>query len=157
MMKSHLAQGNQVMLFLNRRGFAPVLLCHECGWMCECEACNKPFTYHQKQRVLRCHHCATQKVIPRQCGHCGSTNLITTGIGTEQLEQVLSEQFPTYQITRIDRDSTTRKGSLENHLTAIREGKSQILIWYANAGEGASFPKCNFGCNRKCRFSTVFE
>lgn len=140
MMKSHLAQGNQVMLFLNRRGFAPVLLCHECGWMCECEACNKPFTYHQKQRVLRCHHCATQKVIPRQCGHCGSTNLITTGIGTEQLEQVLSEQFPTYQITRIDRDSTTRKGSLENHLTAIREGKSQILIGTQMLAKGHHFP-----------------
>ncbi|MDD0823532.1 primosomal protein N' [Mannheimia sp. AT1] len=140
MMKSHLTQGNQVMLFLNRRGFAPVLLCHECGWICECEACNKPFTYHQKQRVLRCHHCATQKVIPRQCGHCGSTNLITTGIGTEQLEQVLSEQFPTYQITRIDRDSTTRKGSLENHLTAIREGKSQILIGTQMLAKGHHFP-----------------
>lgn len=140
MMKSHLAQGNQVMLFLNRRGFAPLLLCHECGWICECEACNKPFTYHQKQRVLRCHHCTTQKVIPRQCGHCGSTHLITTGIGTEQLEQVLNEQLPTYKITRIDRDSTTRKGSLENHLTAIREGKSQILIGTQMLAKGHHFP-----------------
>lgn len=140
MMKHHLEQGNQVMLFLNRRGFAPVLLCHECGWICECEACNKPFTYHQKQRVLRCHHCATQKVIPRQCGHCGSTNLITTGVGTEQLEQVLNEQFPTYQITRIDRDSTSRKGTLENHLATIREGKSQILIGTQMLAKGHHFP-----------------
>ncbi|QIM67034.1 primosomal protein N' [Mannheimia granulomatis] len=140
MMKMHLEQGNQVMLFLNRRGFAPVLLCHECGWICECEACNKPFTYHQKQRVLRCHHCAGQKVIPRQCGHCGSTNLITTGIGTEQLEQVLNEQFPTYQVTRIDRDSTARKGTLENHLKDIREGKSQILIGTQMLAKGHHFP-----------------
>ncbi|QLB41154.1 primosomal protein N' [Mannheimia pernigra] len=140
MMKRHLEQGNQVMLFLNRRGFAPVLLCHECGWICECLACDKPFTYHQKQRVLRCHHCATQKVIPRQCGHCGSTNLITTGVGTEQLEQVLNEQFPTYQVTRIDRDSTSRKGALENHLTAIREGKSQILIGTQMLAKGHHFP-----------------
>lgn len=140
MMKHHLEQGNQVMLFLNRRGFAPVLLCHECGWICECEACNKPFTYHQKQRVLRCHHCATQRVIPRQCGHCGSTNLITTGVGTEQLEQVLKEQFPTYQVTRIDRDSTSRKGSLENHLNDIREGKSQILIGTQMLAKGHHFP-----------------
>lgn len=140
MMKTHLEQGNQVMLFLNRRGFAPVLLCHECGWICECEACNKPFTYHQKQRVLRCHHCASQKVIPRQCGNCGSTNLVTTGIGTEQLEQVLNEKFPTYQVTRIDRDSTVRKGTLENHLKDIREGKSRILIGTQMLAKGHHFP-----------------
>lgn len=140
MMKRHLEQGNQVVLFLNRRGFAPVLLCHECGWMCECDACEKPYTYHQKQKILRCHHCASQRVIPRQCGHCGSTNLITTGVGTEQLEQVLSEQFPTYQISRIDRDSTARKGALENHLNDIREGKSQILIGTQMLAKGHHFP-----------------
>lgn len=140
MMKRHLEQGNQVMLFLNRRGFAPVLLCHECGWICECEACEKPYTYHQQQRILRCHHCSSQRVIPRQCGHCGSTNLITTGVGTEQLEQVLSTQFPMYQISRIDRDSTARKGRLENHLNDIREGKSQILIGTQMLAKGHHFP-----------------
>ena len=139
-MKSHLAKGNQVMLFLNRRGFAPVLLCHECGWICQCEACDKPYTYHQKQRVLRCHHCSSQRVIPRQCGHCGSTNLVTTGLGTEQLEQVLIEQFPDYKISRIDRDSTVRKGSLETHLNDIREGKSQILIGTQMLAKGHHFP-----------------
>ena len=140
MMQKHLSQGNQVMLFLNRRGFAPVLLCHECGWMCECEACEKPYTYHQKQRVLRCHHCAAQKVVPRQCGHCGSTNLVTTGVGTEQLEQVLAEKFPDYQISRIDRDSTARKGALEAELQAIRQGKSQILIGTQMLAKGHHFP-----------------
>ena len=140
MMQKHLSQGNQVMLFLNRRGFAPVLLCHECGWICECEACEKPYTYHQKQRILRCHHCAAQKVVPRQCGHCGSTNLVTTGVGTEQLEQVLAEKFPHYQISRIDRDSTARKGALEAELQAIRQGKSQILIGTQMLAKGHHFP-----------------
>ncbi|WP_082259017.1 primosomal protein N' [Glaesserella parasuis] len=140
MMQSHLEKGNQVMLFLNRRGFAPVLLCHECGWIADCPSCDKPFTYHQKQRVLRCHHCASQKAIPRQCGHCGSVNLITTGIGTEQLEQVLAQRFPQYSITRIDRDSTARKGSLEQHLAEIQAGKSQILIGTQMLAKGHHFP-----------------
>ncbi|MGX2974504.1 primosomal protein N' [Ursidibacter arcticus] len=140
MMKSHLEKGNQVMLFLNRRGFAPVLLCHECGWICQCEACEKPYTYHQKSRVLRCHHCASQHIIPRQCGHCGSTHLITTGIGTEQLEQTLSQHFPQFNITRIDGDSTARKGSLEQHLAEIQSGKSQILIGTQMLAKGHHFP-----------------
>ncbi|WP_301098994.1 primosomal protein N', partial [Otariodibacter sp.] len=140
MMKAHLEKGNQVMLFLNRRGFAPVLLCHECGWMCQCEACDKPYTYHQKNRVLRCHHCGSQHIIPRQCEHCGSTNLITTGTGTEQLEQVLAEQFPTYKISRIDSDSTAKKGALEQHLSEIQAGKSQILIGTQMLAKGHHFP-----------------
>lgn len=140
MMKRHLEKGNQVMLFLNRRGFAPVLLCHECGWICQCDDCEKPYTYHQHNRLLRCHHCAAQKVIPRQCGHCGSTNLITTGMGTEQLEQVLGECFPEYHISRIDRDSTARKGALEQHLSDIQAGKSRILIGTQMLAKGHHFP-----------------
>lgn len=140
MMKSHLEKGNQVLLFLNRRGFAPVLLCHECGWVCQCQACDKPYTYHQKSRVLRCHHCASQHIIPRQCGYCGSTHLITTGMGTEQLEQVLQTRFPSYHITRLDRDSTARKGTLEQHLSDIQAGKSQILIGTQMLAKGHHFP-----------------
>lgn len=140
MMQRHLEQGNQVMLFLNRRGFAPVLLCHECGWISQCPACDKPYTYHQKNRVLRCHHCSAQQVIPRQCGHCGSTNLVTSGMGTEQLEQVLQTRFPNYVVTRIDRDSTSRKGALEQHLNDIRDGKSQILIGTQMLAKGHHFP-----------------
>lgn len=140
MMKTHLEKGNQVILFLNRRGFAPVLLCHECGWICQCNACDKPYTYHQKNRILRCHHCASQHVIPRQCGHCGSTNLITTGMGTEQLENVIQQRFPSYVIARIDRDSTSRKGALEQHLSDIQAGKSQILIGTQMLAKGHHFP-----------------
>ena len=139
-MQEHLEKGNQVLLFLNRRGFAPVLLCHECGWIDECHHCEKPYTYHQHQRVLRCHHCGAQKTVPMQCGHCGSTHLVTTGLGTEQLEETLKACFPQYNIARIDRDSTARKGKLEGYLEDIQRGKSQILIGTQMLAKGHHFP-----------------
>lgn len=139
-MQEHLEKGNQVLLFLNRRGFAPVLLCHECGWIDECHHCEKPYTYHQHQRVLRCHHCGAQKTVPMQCGHCGSTHLVTTGLGTEQLEETLKARFPQYNIARIDRDSTARKGKLEGYLEDIQKGKSQILIGTQMLAKGHHFP-----------------
>ena len=139
-MQEHLEKGNQVLLFLNRRGFAPVLLCHECGWIDECHHCEKPYTYHQYQRVLRCHHCGAQKTVPMQCGHCGSTHLVTTGLGTEQLEETLKARFPQYNIARIDRDSTARKGKLEGYLEDIQQGKSQILIGTQMLAKGHHFP-----------------
>ena len=139
-MQEHLEKGNQVLLFLNRRGFAPVLLCHECGWIDECHHCEKPYTYHQHQRVLRCHHCGAQKTVPIQCGHCGSTHLVTTGLGTEQLEETLKARFPQYNIARIDRDSTARKGKLEGYLEDIQQGKSQILIGTQMLAKGHHFP-----------------
>ncbi|MDG6895537.1 primosomal protein N' [Volucribacter amazonae] len=139
-MQDHLQKGNQVLLFLNRRGFAPVLLCHECGWICQCRHCEKPYTYHQQQQVLRCHYCHAQRTIPHQCESCGSTHLITTGLGTEQLEQALQQRFPQYHITRIDRDSTARKGKLEAHLKDIQQGKSQILIGTQMLAKGHHFP-----------------
>ena len=139
-MQEHLEKGNQVLLFLNRRGFAPVLLCHECGWIDECHHCEKPYTYHQHQRVLRCHHCGAQKTVPMQCGHCGSTHLVTTGLGTEQLEETLKARFPQYNIARIDRDNTARKGKLEGYLEDIQQGKSQILIGTQMLAKGHHFP-----------------
>ena len=139
-MQAHLEKGNQVLLFLNRRGFAPVLLCHECGWMAECRHCDKPYTYHQQHNVLRCHHCSAQKPIPRQCGNCGSTQLITTGLGTEQLEDTLKAIFPNCGIARIDRDTTARKGKLEGYLADIQQGKSQILIGTQMLAKGHHFP-----------------
>ena len=139
-MKAHLEKGNQVLLFLNRRGFAPVLLCHECGWIAQCPHCEKPYTYHQHQNVLRCHHCGAQKTIPRQCGDCGSTHLVTTGLGTEQLEETLKMLFPHYSVARIDRDSTARKGKLEGYLEDIQQGKSQILIGTQMLVKGHHFP-----------------
>ncbi|MCM3796991.1 primosomal protein N', partial [Priestia megaterium] len=112
-MRQHLQADNQVILFLNRRGFAPALLCHDCGWIAECPRCDSYYTLHQAQHHLRCHHCDSQRPIPRQCPSCGSTHLVPVGIGTEQLEQALAPLFPEVPISRIDRDTTSRKGALE--------------------------------------------
>ncbi|MBE2898787.1 primosomal protein N' [Pasteurellaceae bacterium 20609_3] len=140
LMRRHLAQGNQVLLFLNRRGFAPVMLCHECGHIEQCHQCDRPYTYHQHARHLRCHHCGIQRAVPKQCPKCGSSHLITTGVGTEQLEQALAEHFPEFKAVRIDRDSTARKGSLEAHLRTIKSKQSQILIGTQMLAKGHHFP-----------------
>ncbi|WP_100753645.1 primosomal protein N' [Vibrio salilacus] len=139
-MRKHLNAGNQVMLFLNRRGFSPALMCHECGWIAECQRCDAYYTYHQNSSEIRCHHCGSQQPIIHQCQGCGSTHLVTVGVGTEQLEHQLSELFPEYQTIRIDRDSTRRKGSLESALTAIRHGEYQILIGTQMLAKGHHFP-----------------
>lgn len=139
-MKKHLQQNNQVMLFLNRRGYAPALLCHECGWIAECPRCERYYTLHQKQRVLRCHHCDSQRPIPHQCPQCGSSNLMPVGVGTEQLEHELTHIFPDVPITRIDRDTTSRKGSLEQYLADIHAGGARILIGTQMLAKGHHFP-----------------
>ncbi len=138
--QSHLTSGNQVMLFLNRRGYAPALLCHECGWIAECHRCDHYYTFHQKQNQLRCHHCGQQRLIPYQCTQCGSTQLVSVGIGTEQLENDLAPLFPNTPITRIDRDTTNLKGSLERHLEDIQRGESRILIGTQMLAKGHHFP-----------------
>jgi primosomal protein N' (replication factor Y) (superfamily II helicase) len=139
-MRKHLREGNQVMLFLNRRGFSPALMCHECGWICDCQRCDAYYTFHQGTQELRCHHCGSQKPIIHQCHQCGSTQLVTVGVGTEQLEKQLEILFPDYKTVRIDRDSTRRKGSLESALQAIRRGEYQILIGTQMLAKGHHFP-----------------
>lgn len=135
----HLAQQNQVMLFLNRRGFAPLLMCHDCGWIAECPRCDRPYTYHHKQKKLICHHCDTPRQIPLQCPKCGSTHLLPIGFGTEQLEQTLQAYFPDIPVTRIDRDSVTQKGSLEAYLAKINQGGAHILVGTQILAKGHHF------------------
>lgn len=139
-MRKHLSEGNQVMLFLNRRGFSPALMCHECGWMAECKRCDAYYTFHQHSNEIRCHHCGSQQPIMHQCQGCGSTQLISVGVGTEQLETQLMTLFPEYKTVRIDRDSTRRKGSLENYLDAIKNNEYQILIGTQMLAKGHHFP-----------------
>ncbi|MBY5993176.1 primosomal protein N' [Ferrimonas balearica] len=138
--RQHLADGNQVMLFLNRRGFAPALLCHECGHLHECQRCDAFYTVHQHANLVICHHCGSQKRLPRQCPDCGSTQLFTRGVGTEQLEQALERLFPDTPSVRIDRDSTSRKGSLEAKLERIRSGEARILVGTQMLAKGHHFP-----------------
>ncbi|MEH0689846.1 primosomal protein N' [Vibrio cholerae] len=139
-MRKHLNAGNQVMLFLNRRGFSPALMCHECGWIAECKRCDAYYTYHQHSSEIRCHHCGSQQPTVHQCQGCGSTQLVTVGVGTEQLEKQLHTLFPEQKTIRIDRDSTRRKGSLEEALSAIRRGEYQILIGTQMLAKGHHFP-----------------
>ncbi|WAT00506.1 primosomal protein N' [Rouxiella chamberiensis] len=139
-MQHHLKADNQVMLFLNRRGFSPALLCHECGWIAECQRCDHYYTFHQHHRQLRCHHCDSQRAVPHQCPQCGSTQLVSVGVGTEQLESELAPLFPDTPITRIDRDTTSRKGSLEQHLAEVHRGGARILIGTQMLAKGHHFP-----------------
>jgi len=139
-MRMHLDAGNQVLLFLNRRGFAPALLCHECGHLHECDRCDAFFTVHQGLNEICCHHCGNQYAIPRQCHQCGSTMLMGHGLGTEQLEQELVKLFPQYPVVRIDRDTTRRKGALEQQLQGIYMGKYKILVGTQMLAKGHHFP-----------------
>ncbi|NKF52331.1 primosomal protein N' [Shewanella sp. WXL01] len=139
-MRIHLDAGNQVLLFLNRRGFAPALLCHECGHLHECDRCDAFFTVHKGLNEICCHHCGNEYAIPKQCHQCGSTMLMGQGLGTEQLEQELEKIFPQYPVVRIDRDTTRRKGSLEKQLHAIHKGEYKILVGTQMLAKGHHFP-----------------
>lgn len=136
----HVKQGNQVLIFLNRRGFSPALICHECGWVCQCERCERHFTYHKALSQVVCHHCGEIAKPPAQCAECGSTQIIDWGIGTEQLADWLTERFPQAKPIRIDRDSVRRKGELENKLKAIADGEHQIMIGTQMLAKGHHFP-----------------
>lgn len=140
LMQSHLRAGNQVMLFLNRRGYAQALLCHQCGWSAACERCDAWYTLHQSVRRLHCHHCDSMQALPSYCPVCGSHELVGSGVGTEQLEAYLEQAFADYPLVRIDRDSTRRKGALANHLTDIKAGKYKILIGTQMLAKGHHFP-----------------
>ncbi|MFC0139058.1 primosomal protein N' [Erwinia mallotivora] len=137
---THLKADNQVLLFLNRRGYSPAMLCHECGWIAECQRCDRYYTLHQHQRQLRCHHCDSQRPIPHQCPQCGSTHLVPVGLGTEQLEQNLSQLFPGIPLSRIDRDTTSRKGALEQQLADVHRGGARILLGTQMLAKGHHFP-----------------
>ncbi len=139
-MKEHLERDSQVLLFLNRRGFAPVLMCHECGWHAMCPRCDTHMTLHQSKSQLQCHHCGAEQYKPADCPKCKSEDLLQMGFGTERIEHALSELFPRYQVIRIDRDSTRRKGSMEKLLNKINNGKQQILIGTQMLAKGHHFP-----------------
>jgi primosomal protein N' (replication factor Y) len=139
-MDAHLNKGGQILLFLNRRGFAPVLLCHACGWVAECRRCDARMTLHQRSGELRCHHCGSQRRIDAFCPACGSSELLGIGEGTERIEQALQERFPDIPILRIDRDTTRRKGELEAALSAAETGTARILLGTQMLAKGHHFP-----------------
>ncbi len=137
----HLARGEQVLLFLNRRGFAPLLMCHACGWNAQCERCDARLVlYLGETRTLHCQHCGAQRARPEHCPACQSTELRMLGYGTERVEQTLREQFPAAEVLRIDRDSTRRKGALDELLARAQSGRAQILIGTQMLAKGHHLP-----------------
>ena len=135
-----LAKNEQVLLFLNRRGFAPTLICHNCGWVAQCSRCDANLVVHYRQQKLRCHHCASEQTLPRLCTACKSGELKPLGLGTERVENALHSLFPQKEIVRLDRDSTQRKGVLEQHLEAINQGQVDIILGTQMLAKGHHFP-----------------
>ncbi len=140
-MHDHLGRGTQVMLFLNRRGFSPSLICDQCGSVVDCTRCDAHMTLHRSPPHLHCHHCDRQTPIPRACAQCGSTTLKPLGIGTERAEDALQRHFPDIPILRVDRDSTARKQSLERIMAQVHSGEPCILIGTQMLAKGHHFPR----------------
>jgi primosomal protein N' (replication factor Y) len=140
-MQYHLDKGQQVLLFLNRRGFSPTLICHDCGWVAECTQCDARLTYHKKKNILHCHHCEQQTRVPNQCLSCGSTDLLPLGQGTQRIEALLQEHFPQYKTVRIDRDSTRGKNKLHQLLDEVQNDQHQILVGTQMLAKGHHFPR----------------
>jgi len=135
-----LAANNQVMLFLNRRGFAPVLYCTQCAHVMQCRRCDAKLVYHRSPLGLRCHHCDSRYIIPKQCANCRNETMQPVGLGTQRLEQSLTELFPDIPIIRIDRDNTRKKGELQNLLDQIHTTPKAILLGTQMLAKGHHFP-----------------
>lgn len=136
-----LEAGQQVLVFLNRRGFAPVLMCNDCGWISQCSECDARLTLHQRYNELRCHHCGHIEARPHNCPDCGKVDLRPIGAGTERAEERLQILFPDTPVLRIDRDSTSRKGSMDALLTTIGSGEPCIMIGTQMLAKGHHFPR----------------
>lgn len=139
--RTHLEQGTQVLLFLNRRGFSPALVCHDCGTPIDCTRCDARMTLHRQPPHLHCHHCDRQTPIPRRCRHCGSSNLRPAGSGTERVEDRLQVHFPDTPILRVDRDSTQRRHALEQIMQQVQSGEPCILVGTQMLAKGHHFPR----------------
>ncbi|MBL8300047.1 MAG: primosomal protein N' [Rhodanobacteraceae bacterium] len=135
-----LARGEQALIFRNRRGYAPVLLCHDCGWHADCERCAKPMTLHRQRGRLICHHCEAERRVPTHCGDCGSGQLMPQGQGTERLEEALTELFPAVPVIRIDRETTRRRGALEALLDRLGPHQPGIYVGTQMLAKGHDLP-----------------
>lgn len=137
----HLQRNNQVMVFINRRGFAPVLLCHHCGWMADCKTCDSHLTLHRQLSRLVCHHCGRIESIPLRCKACNNNELLPIGAGTQRVHEYLSECFPTTKLLRIDRDEVQKKEAFNQHLDSIHRGDTQLIVGTQMLAKGHHFPR----------------
>jgi primosomal protein N' (replication factor Y) (superfamily II helicase) len=139
--KRHLDNNNQVLVFINRRGFAPVLLCHQCGWMVDCKACDSHLTFHKQTGQMICHHCGLTQRPPNWCFSCKSTELQAVGTGTQRIHEYLSSYFSNLNVLRIDRDETRKKNALADHLEKISKGEAQLIVGTQMLAKGHHFPR----------------
>jgi primosomal protein N' (replication factor Y) (superfamily II helicase) len=136
-----LARGEQSLVFVNRRGFAPSLLCSACGWEADCPRCSARLTLHRTPAALRCHHCGHDERVPPACPDCGNVDLLPLGFGTQRLERVLAEAFPAARIARIDRDSTRARGAFAAMRDQMAANELDILIGTQMLAKGHDFPR----------------
>ena len=146
-----LERGEQSLVFINRRGYAPVLACEACGWCAGCERCTGRLVLHatepgtkDRKGSLRCHHCGAEQSIPRACPTCGNVDLKAMGRGTQRVEETLAARFPAARIVRIDRDTARRRNELTQTLQAIRRGEGDILVGTQLLAKGHDFPNLTF-------------
>lgn len=139
-LKLRISRGEQSLLFINRRGFSPVLLCSACHWIAPCTRCSSRLVVHLGQRKLRCHHCGYEQKIPNQCPSCGNADLHPTGHGTQRLEQTLAQLLPTARIARVDKDSISKKNALVEILDKVHRQEIDILVGTQMLAKGHDFP-----------------
>lgn len=135
-----LERGEQVMVFLNRRGYAPVLMCQQCGWSGECARCDANLTWHRSARKLVCHHCGSQRPVPQFCPGCRADALMGAGEGTQQLEEFLEKKFGDVPVLRFDRDRTGRAGVMNRQLEQVRNGAPCLMVGTQMLAKGHHFP-----------------
>jgi primosomal protein N' (replication factor Y) len=140
-LRQRLERGEQSLLFLNRRGYAPVICCEACGWISNCTRCTSFMVLHKPEHRLRCHHCSLEMRIPRHCPTCGNVDLQPLGRGTQRVEEGLQQLFPEARILRIDADSTRRKGSAQAAFDSVHRGEVDILIGTQMVAKGHDFKK----------------
>ena len=138
-LRERLARGEQSLVFLNRRGYAPVLHCADCGWKSGCPHCSAWRVFHKGERTLRCHHCGLTERVPRACPDCGNLDIAPMGRGTEKLEELLAELLPGARIARLDADTARGKGQLESRLAAVHAGDVDVLVGTQMVTKGHDF------------------
>jgi primosomal protein N' (replication factor Y) len=138
--RTALDSGGQVLVFKNRRGYAPVLLCHDCGWTAQCTRCDSPMSVHGAGRRLQCHHCGAARPAPRACPECQGLSLQPQGVGTERLEEALAAAFPDATLIRVDRESTRGRDGLAKRLEQLGDGPG-LLVGTQILAKGHDLPK----------------
>ena len=134
-----------MLLFLNRRGFAPALRCHDCGWVAECGHCDARETLHRKPPRLHCHHCGAREAVPEYCPGCRGRRLFATGLGTEQTELALRANYPEVPIYRVDSDSMSGRQAMSSFADEVAKGGPCIMLGTQLLAKGHHFPRVTRG------------